>query len=131
MSETRFRIGQEADIHVATLEAHNQFVELGASEVVALKFRTAVSELTRNILKYAGQGYVKFTAIHENGRHGIRAVVADRGPGIPDIDAALQDSFSTSGTLGMGLPGVRRMVDSFAISSEVGVGTRVTIEVWI
>ncbi|MCO4748113.1 MAG: ATP-binding protein [Proteobacteria bacterium] len=130
MSPVRFRIADEADLQHATAEAHQAFLGLGATETQAAKFRTAVSELVRNILKYADRGHLVLTELTDGHRVGMRALVADKGPGIADLELALADAYSTSGTLGLGLPGVRRLVDQFHIESEPGSGTRVTIEVW-
>jgi serine/threonine-protein kinase RsbT len=91
---------------------------------------TAISELARNILRYAGEGEMLVGALHEGERGGIVVVARDRGPGIAEIERALEVGWSTSGGLGLGLPGVRRLVDDFEIESQVGVGTTVTIRRW-
>jgi serine/threonine-protein kinase RsbT len=127
MSATRTRITNEADLSVAVLEARRIALEIGFSAVVAAKIATAVSELGRNILKYAERGFVDLRRLSDERGEGLEAVVADQGPGIEDVDAALQDHFSSSGTLGLGLPGVRRLMDEFEIASTPGEGTRVTI----
>ncbi len=88
---------------------------------------TTVSELARNILKYAGRGTIRLSCYGELGTEGIEIQAEDRGPGIADVEAAMRDHYSTSGTLGLGLPGVRRMMDSFTIDSAPGRGTRVTV----
>jgi serine/threonine-protein kinase RsbT len=104
---------------------------IGFDGVDAAKLMTAMSELARNVLKYAGTGTVRTAWLEEPGRHGIEIVVEDNGPGIASVPQALQDHFSTSGTLGLGLPGVRRMMDDFEVVSAPGQGTRVTIRKWL
>jgi anti-sigma regulatory factor (Ser/Thr protein kinase) len=104
--------------------------DAGLSEQEANKFVTAVSELGRNILKYATAGEVALEQLQSDGRPGMQAVVSDRGPGIEDLESALQDHYSTSGTLGLGLPGVKRLVDQFEIESARGRGTRVMIRLY-
>jgi serine/threonine-protein kinase RsbT len=92
---------------------------------------TAISELTRNILKYAGRGELALGVEHEPGRRGLVVTAADRGPGIADPEQALQDGFSSADGLGLGLPGTRRIMDDFELSTEVGKGTRITAKKWI
>lgn len=92
---------------------------------------TAVSELARNIVKYAGSGKLSVETIEEGGRRGLRVIAQDRGPGISDVEAALRDHYSTGGTLGLGLPGVRRLMDDLRIESLAGRGTTVTAVLWI
>ena len=92
---------------------------------------TAVSELVRNILKYAGNGEIWLRRIKEPSRRGIEIEALDRGPGIADCEAAMLDHVSSGGTLGLGLPGVRRMMDEFSLESTPGEGTRVTARKWI
>ena len=92
---------------------------------------TTVSELARNILKYAGSGEICLRRVKKIGGRGIEIEATDRGPGIEDCDVAMQDHFSTSGTLGLGLPAVKRMMDEFSLESTPGEGTRVTARKWI
>jgi serine/threonine-protein kinase RsbT len=92
---------------------------------------TAISEVTRNILSYAGCGTVTLTAVTVEGRRGITVVASDQGPGIADIDRAMCDGFSTGKGLGLGLPGARRLMDDFEIVSMVGQGTTVTMTKWL
>src|SRR2546422_357782 len=91
---------------------------------------TAISELARNIVRYAVRGEVILRLIDDNGRRGVEVVATDDGPGIPDITLAMQDGYSTSGSLGLGLPGVRRLMDEFEITSDFGKGTTVTARKW-
>jgi serine/threonine-protein kinase RsbT len=91
---------------------------------------SAISELSRNILQYAAVGEVRLRVVSSAGRVGVVIVAEDAGPGIADVDRALTDGFSTSGALGLGLPGVRRLMDEFEIDSRVGRGTVVTVTKW-
>ena len=92
---------------------------------------TAISELARNIVTYAKQGEIRLKVIEGSpDRRGIQVIAHDDGPGIADLDQALRDGFSTSGSLGVGLPGVRRLVDEFHIDSQRDRGTTVTITKW-
>ncbi|MCO4769824.1 MAG: ATP-binding protein [Deltaproteobacteria bacterium] len=131
VKRSRWRVATEADVHLIVAESYKALEALGARPVQAAKFTTAVSELARNILKYADRGYIEFVELVEDNRVGMRAEVTDKGPGIADIELALADSYSSSGTLGLGLPGVRRLAHRFEIESEVGKGTRVLIEMWV
>jgi serine/threonine-protein kinase RsbT len=91
---------------------------------------TAVSELARNILVYAGGGTIDLSLIDQNSHRGVLVVAQDEGPGIADIELAMQDGYSTSNGLGLGLPGSDRLMDEFDLVSEVGVGTTVTAKKW-
>ena len=104
--------------------------DLGFSPGDATLIATAISELARNVVQYARQGEVVFTPLSAGGRRGIAVTVADEGPGIENVDAALQDGYSTSGRLGLGLPGVRRLMDELAIDSTPGHGTTVKVKKW-
>ena len=92
---------------------------------------TAVSEVARNIVEYAGVGEVLLSVVQNSVRRGLQVVGRDQGPGIADIDQAMQDGYSTSQGLGLGLPGSRRLVDEFHIESKVGLGTIVTLRKWL
>lgn len=91
---------------------------------------SAISELARNIFSYAGHGEIVVGLVERNGRRGVKIVARDEGPGIRDVDLALQDGYSTSGSLGLGLPGVRRLVDEFEIRTQLDVGTEITLRKW-
>lgn len=127
----KIRISDDGDVSRSIIEVGRLSGSVGFSPSAAMKINTAVSELVRNLIKYAGGGFISAGEIHEGKRRGLEVLVTDRGPGISDIDAALSDNFSTGGTLGLGLPGVRRMMDEFEIVSEVGTGTRVKIRHWV
>ena len=120
----------EADVARAVLQAKRMTLEAEFDAVDQSRIATAVSELARNILKYAGQGEVRLRPITERARHGMEVVASDHGPGIADTKQALADHYSSGGTLGLGLPGVQRMMDDFELQSAAGAGTRVTIRKW-
>lgn len=103
---------------------------LGYSPTDATFIATAISELARNIVLYAGRGEVVLRRVHEGGRHGIVVVARDEGPGIAEVSLAVAGGYSTSGGLGLGLAGVRRLMDEFDISSARGKGTAVTVTRW-
>jgi len=105
-------------------------IEQGFSLVDQTKMITAASELARNTLVYGGGGTVRLEAIDHGVRKGLRLTFEDQGPGIPDIDLALTDGYTTGKGLGMGLSGSRRLVNEFELDSRGGEGTRVTITRW-
>ncbi|MBD2164248.1 anti-sigma regulatory factor [Calothrix membranacea FACHB-236] len=124
------KIQSSGDV-VLVRQAVRQFsVEIGFSLVDQTKFVTAASELARNTLEYGGGGTVKLETLQEGRRRGLRLTFEDQGPGIPNIDLALKDGFTTGSGLGMGLGGAKRLANEFEIQSVVGEGTRVTIVRW-
>jgi serine/threonine-protein kinase RsbT len=124
-------IGSDQDIVVARQKGRSLAMALEFSSGDATLIATAISELARNIVTYARKGEIRLKAINGNGpRRGIQITARDEGPGIPDVEQALRDGFSTSGSLGIGLPGVRRLVDEFQIHSEKNRGTTVTVRKW-
>jgi len=123
-------IQSSADV-VLVRQAVRQFaVELKFSLVEQTKIVTAASELARNTLDYGGGGTLKLEALQDGSRRGLRLTFEDQGPGIPDIDLALKDGYTTGGGLGMGLSGTKRLVNEFNIVSQVGKGTCITITKW-
>lgn len=120
------RIKEDMDVVRARAEARRLAGALGFTPGDQTRLATAVSELSRNVLLYAGQGQCEISDVSTSTDIGIRIVFEDNGPGIADIDKALQDGYSTSGGLGAGLPGTRRLMDSFSIESQAGL-TRVDI----
>jgi serine/threonine-protein kinase RsbT len=128
--EIRVLIHSDQDIVVARQRGRSLAVELGFSPGDATLIATAISELARNIVSYARRGAITLQGIQASGRQGILVVASDDGPGIADIRQALRDGFSTSGSLGLGLPGVRRLMDEFEIQSRVGRGTLVAVKKW-
>jgi len=125
-SDYRIPVRVELDATRAVLQTVEQAKQAGFDEVTGRMIATAASELARNILHHAGRGEIRLRVVAERGRHGIEIQARDRGPGIPDIDRAMTDHFSTGGTLGLGLPGVERLMDELEVESTVGVGTCVT-----
>jgi serine/threonine-protein kinase RsbT len=94
------------------------------------KLVTAASELARNTLVYGGGGVLRIGLVRRDGRTGVSAIFDDSGPGIPDVDQALTDGWTSGGGLGLGLSGARRLVDEFTLDTEVGDGTRVAVTKW-
>jgi serine/threonine-protein kinase RsbT len=105
-------------------------VDLRFSLVDQTKIVTAASELGRNTLDYGGGGTVRLQVLQDGGRRGLRLTFEDKGPGIPDVERALKDGYTTGGGLGLGLGGARRLSSEFSIDSRPGEGTRVTIARW-
>jgi len=130
VGEIRVPINSDQDIVVARQKGRVLAGELGFSSVDATLIATAISELARNIVSYARTGEIRLKGIHGSSRIGILVIASDDGPGIVDIRQALRDGFSTSGSLGLGLPGVRRLMDEFEITSGPGKGTKVAVKKW-
>jgi serine/threonine-protein kinase RsbT len=128
--DIRVPIHSDQDIVAARQRGRSLAVELGFSPGDATLIATAISELARNIVTYARKGVVTLRAIQNSSRYGILVTAADDGPGIADIRQAMRDGFSTSGSLGLGLPGVRRIMDEFEIQSRFGQGTTVAVKKW-
>ncbi len=128
--EIRVAINSDQDIVAARQKGRVMANELGFSTGDATLVATAISELARNIVSYAGKGQVTIKMVNGLNRQGIAVIASDDGPGIPDIRQAMRDGFSTSGSLGLGLPGVRRLMDEFEITSQPGRGTIVTVKKW-
>ena len=105
-------------------------VKIGMSLVNQTKIITAASELARNMLKYANGGVVTIEVVNKGKENGIRLIFKDEGPGIQDIKLAMKDGYSTGKSLGLGLPGTKRLVSEFDIQSEPGKGTIVTVTKW-
>ena len=105
-------------------------VDHGFNLIEQTKLITAASELARNTITHGGGGTVRIESLEEHGRKGLRLVFEDQGPGIPDVNLALKDGYTTAGGLGLGLGGARRLADEFSIESAPGKGTRVGIVLW-
>jgi serine/threonine-protein kinase RsbT len=105
-------------------------VKIGMGLVNQTKLITAASELFRNMIRYAGSGEVLIEVISKGRETGIRLTFSDQGPGIADINLAMQDGYSTGKSLGLGLPGTRRLMNEFDLQSTLGVGTTITIVKW-
>ncbi|MFB3738695.1 MAG: anti-sigma regulatory factor [Candidatus Velamenicoccus archaeovorus] len=128
--ELRVPIRTDGDILAARQGGRTLGSELGLGDVDLTLLATAISEVARNILAYAGQGEILLGTVEHDGRRGIVVIARDQGPGIPDIALALQDGYSTSGSLGLGLPGARRLMDEFVIVSSACEGTTVRMTKW-
>jgi serine/threonine-protein kinase RsbT len=128
--ERRVTIESDRDILSARTHGRALAQQLGLPNGDLTLVATAISELARNIILYARRGEIVLGVIQKNGREGLAVVASDRGPGIPDVGRALDVGFSTSGSLGLGLPGVRRLMDDFEIVSRVGQGTTVRATKW-
>lgn len=124
------KIQTEADIVIARNIARELAGTLGFSVVDKTRIATAVSELARNTLTHGGGGEMQIETDTHNSAMGIRCVFTDQGPGIPDIERAMDRGFSSGTTLGHGLPGAQRLCDDFEITSTLGQGTRVEIAKW-
>jgi serine/threonine-protein kinase RsbT len=118
------------DVVVVRQTVRDWAVQLGFRLVDQTKLVTAASELARNTLQYGGGGRARIEAVANGVREGLRITFEDEGPGIPDLERAMQDGYSTGGGLGLGLSGSRRLANEFDIQSTVGKGTRVTIARW-
>ena len=123
-------INSDQDIVAARQRGRALATELGFSSGDATLIATAISELARNIVSYARKGEITLKMVQALSRQGVLIIASDSGPGIRDIPQALRDGFSTSGSLGLGLPGVRRLMDEFEITSKPGRGTIVTVKKW-
>ena len=125
-------IAGESDLLRVRSALRTEAQNVGMGLTAATKLITAGSELARNIVRYAanGCGRVSIEQIHDAERRGVRATFSDDGPGIADVDVAMRDGFSTADSLGLGLPGTRRLVDEFSIDSQIGRGTTVVIGKW-
>lgn len=128
--EVRVRIATDDDIVTARQEGRRLSSELGFSNTDLTLIATAISEVARNIRLYAEQGDVQLQLVRERGRDGILVVARDKGPGILDVERAMQDGYSSGGGSGLGLPGARRLMDEFEIRSKPGKGVTVTMKKW-
>ncbi|MDZ8236924.1 MAG: anti-sigma regulatory factor [Nostoc sp. ChiQUE01a] len=123
-------IQSSGDVVLVRQAVRQLAVEIGFGLVDQTKIVTAASELARNTLNYGGGGTAKLETLEEGKRRGIKLTFEDQGPGIPNIELALKDGFTTGNGLGMGLSGAKRLANEFEIQSAVGEGTRVTIIRW-
>ncbi|HEY2990780.1 MAG TPA: anti-sigma regulatory factor [Candidatus Binatia bacterium] len=132
MTSQEISVPVNADIDIVTARQKGRELarELGFTSTDLALIATAISELARNIILYANSGEIVLGVTENGSRRGIKVIARDDGPGIPDIERALEEGFSTSRSLGLGLSGVRRLMDEFDIISEVGHGTTVTVKKW-
>jgi serine/threonine-protein kinase RsbT len=125
-------IKREVDVYLAMSRARELAEAAGFNSADRTRIEIAILELTRNLLVHAGGGTICLSPIADQSRgSGLVIEARDQGPGIPDIELALQDGYSTAHTLGAGLPGVRRLMDEFSIESQVGIGTTVRVVKWV
>jgi serine/threonine-protein kinase RsbT len=124
-------INEEFDVIVASRKCQNLTTEMGFSHSDQITIGIVVTELAQNIVVHANHGAIIFKEIQQENKKGILIIARDKGPGIPDIELALQDGFSSVGTLGIGLSGVQRLMDGFKISTEVGKGTTIETMKWM
>jgi serine/threonine-protein kinase RsbT len=128
--EVRLDVTSDADIVPARARGRALATALGFSRTDATLLATAISEMARNIVVHAGRGQIELRPAYEAGRRGVVVVARDEGPGIRDVDAALREGFGTKGGLGLGLPGVRRIMDELVIETAPNRGTTVTLHMW-
>ncbi|MGD8444631.1 MAG: anti-sigma regulatory factor [Desulfobacterales bacterium] len=131
MNQIRIPVRNETGTARSVMEARKAAMAIGFDEIVSQMIATAVSELANNIIKYAGCGEILMDRINIGSRTGIQVIARDRGPGIEDIQQAMADHYSSGNTLGLGLPGVKRMMDEFELTSEPDKRTTVTIRKWL
>ena len=130
-TERELSVASSADVVAVRQLVRSMAVEVGLSLVDQTKLVTAASELARNALVYAGGGEVRIVVVENGPRRGLKLVVNDEGPGIPDVEQALTDGWTTGTGLGLGLSGSRRLVDEFDLLSAPGKGTTVTVTKWV
>lgn len=130
VNEKRVEINVDIDIVTARQEGRFLAAQLGFSSSEQVLIATAISEAARNIIQYAGKGAILINAVEEGNRQGILIVVRDTGPGISDIEQAMMDGYSSSGGLGLGLSGIKRLMSEMEIISEPGKGTTLIMKRW-
>jgi serine/threonine-protein kinase RsbT len=123
-------IAADTDIVLARQKGRELAERLGFTRTDLTFIATAISEVARNITSYAGRGEILFRIVNGDGRRGIIMEARDDGPGIGDLERALEDGYSTADGMGLGLPGARRLMDEFEVRSEAGTGTTVTMCKW-
>ena len=130
MAPETVEIRHESDILAARKAARAIATRLAFSEIDLILIATAISEIARNILTYATRGDMSFEEVQEPSRRGLIVTARDHGPGIPDLERAMEDGYSSGKGLGLGLPGARRLMDEFTIASTVGSGTTIVMKKW-
>ena len=123
-------IKRDGDIVEARQRGRELAQQIGFSGSDLTIIATAISEIARNIVVYADHGEISLGIAENGSRRGILVIARDRGPGIPDIERAMRDGYSTGNSLGLGLPGARRLMDDFEITSTIGEGTTITMRKW-
>jgi serine/threonine-protein kinase RsbT len=129
--ESRVFVNDDAGIVSARQTGRSLATQMGFSATDSTLIATAISEIARNMVVYGKGGEIEFTKESNGRKSGLVVRAIDRGPGIPDLDKAMQDGFTTGKGLGLGLPGARRLMDEFAIESTVGVGTTIVMKKWV
>jgi serine/threonine-protein kinase RsbT len=129
--ETRVSIDRDGDVVTARLKGREMAAQVGFTGSDLTIIATAISEIARNIVVYAQRGEMIFSPLRHGPRRGLLVVGRDAGPGIPDIELAMRDGFSTGKSLGLGLPGAKRLMDEFEIVSDIGKGTTITMRKWV
>ena len=130
LNKDELSVFREQDVVPLRNRVKEHAVKMGMGLLNQTKLITAASELVRNMLKYGAGGKVLIETVSRGRENGVRLTFADKGPGIKDLDLAMKDGFSTGRSLGLGLPGTKRLVSEFKLESEVGKGTTVTIIKW-
>jgi serine/threonine-protein kinase RsbT len=128
--QQRIPIASDSDIVDARLAARGLAESVGFRGSDLVVIATAISEVARNVLKYAKKGEILLFSLEDGTRKGLGVIARDQGPGIPDVTLAMRDGYSTTRGLGLGLPGVKRLMDEFDIVSTIGRGTTVTMKKW-
>jgi len=123
-------IASEADIVTARQLGRRIAAESGFSSTDQTLIATAISEVARNIIEYARRGEIILSTLEERGRRAVKIIARDNGPGIADTELAMQDGYSTGNSLGLGLPGAKRLMDDFELVSSPGAGTTITMKKW-
>lgn len=131
LHEARVPVTSEGDIVTARQTGRSMAAALGFDDTDQTLIATAISEITRNMLTYGGGGETRLAVVEGSGGPGLRIEAIDQGPGIADVDRAMEDGYSTGNSLGIGLPGARRLMDEFEIDSAPGKGTRVSMVKWV
>jgi serine/threonine-protein kinase RsbT len=126
-----FRIESEADIVTARKAVRQAAIALGFGITDVTRIVTAASELTRNIYQYAGSGIMRWRSLDKGTSIGLELTFEDQGPGIPDVEKAMEMGFTTGNGLGLGLPGAKRLMDEMTVLTEVGQGTTVVVRKWL
>jgi serine/threonine-protein kinase RsbT len=130
-TDVRVPVRAEPDIVAARQEGRRLAQRIGFNGSDLALVATAISEVARNILQHAGRGEVAIAEVALDGRAGIEVVASDDGPGIADVERAMQDGYSTTSSLGLGLPGARRLMDELEVESAPGCGTTITLRKWL
>ncbi|HYQ87079.1 MAG TPA: anti-sigma regulatory factor [Bacteroidota bacterium] len=129
--EVKVSISSEADVVTAREAGRQMASDIGLNGSLPTVIATAISEVARNIIQYAGRGEIILRRLNNSIKTGIMIIARDKGPGIADVEQAMKDGYTTGRGLGMGLPGTRRLMDEFEIVSKKGKGTTVTMKKWM